>query len=101
MCLRLMLAEQGVPIRRANAFAWKCRQTEDKTMDSIPGVPSWVIKWATDKKSKDPEVGQLYWFIQILLQNLHKNQGLVRKNYTGKVNKPLGKSKRYENLKPY
>ncbi|XP_075252808.1 uncharacterized protein LOC142344773 isoform X2 [Convolutriloba macropyga] len=40
---RLMLSEQGVPIKNAAEFAWKCRDVEDQTVDTEPKVPNFII----------------------------------------------------------
>ncbi|XP_063724830.1 uncharacterized protein LOC134852903 [Symsagittifera roscoffensis] len=40
---RLMLSEQGVAIKNAAEFAWKCKEIEEQTVDAAPAIPQYVL----------------------------------------------------------
>ena len=39
-----MLINQGVELKDVIDFAWTCLETENKTMDSVPPIPSFIYK---------------------------------------------------------
>ena len=40
---RLMMSEQGVPVKNVSDFAWKCRDVEDQTVDTEPPIPKFIV----------------------------------------------------------
>ena len=46
---RMMLADQGVPVKNAAKFAWKCRDVEDQTVDDEPAIPQFIVAQVTQE----------------------------------------------------